>query len=258
LEHASNKPFGVEIHQLDWIPACLKERQLEGIFQILKAIRFDRKLLLLFNKLKEKTGCYDFLDLGSGAGNVVEFLVRESSHSFNYTLSDLEPRLDLYQRIKERNPGRVDFVPYPVDISKADGILKDKAITVITTFHELERRQAQRTIDNLLEYSKGFLILEPVNLSLAQLLRFPLLFLHFWLAPFYARPLRVSSFFFTWVWPILPFFHLHDGLVSWARSYRKNEFEQMLKKNAGSDWEWETGNLDSSVTYVLAWRKNES
>ncbi|OGC89176.1 MAG: hypothetical protein A2142_07630 [candidate division Zixibacteria bacterium RBG_16_48_11] len=255
---SKHKPLWVEIHQLDWIPACLKERQLEGIFQILKATRFDRKLLLLFSKLKEKTGSGDFLDLGSGAGNVVEFLVRESSHSFKYTLSDLEPRLDLYQKIKERNPGRIDFVPYSVDISKADGILRGKAITLITTFHELERRNAQNTIDNLLEYSKGFLILEPVNLSLTQLLRFPLLFLHFWLAPFKVKPWRSTSFIFTWVWPILPFFHLHDGLVSFLRSYKKADFARMLQNSSRLGWEWEVSSLGPDTTYVLAWRKSES
>ena len=258
MPEPKNKPLWVEIHQLDWIPNFLKERQLEGIFPILKGIRFDRKLLYLFSKLKDKTRASEFLDLGSGGGNVVEFISHKVNGELKFTMTDISPKLELYKKIRERNQGRIDYVAYNVDMCEADGILKGKAVTIITTFHELDRPRARNFMKSLAEWSRGFLIAEPVNICLKQILRMPLLFLYFWLAPFYARPLRVSSFFFTWVWPILPFFHLHDGLVSLARSYRKNEFEQMLKKYAGPDWEWETGILDSSLTYVLAWRKNES
>lgn len=255
---SKNKPLWVEIHQLDWIPNLLKESQLEGILQILRGVRFNQKLLILFQKLKEKTGAREFLDLGSGAGNVVEYIVREDDDSFCYLLSDLEPRLNLYQKIKERNPGRIDFVPYPVDMGEADGIFQGRAVTVITTFHELDQRNAQNLIDNLLRWSQGFLILEPFNKSARQLPRLALLFLYFWLAPFYIRPWRFSSFFFTWIWPVLPFFHWHDGVVSLLRSYQKSDFLQMLQNGSAAGWEWEVAHLGPDTTYVLAWRKSES
>ena len=258
MSKSRNKPVWIEIHQLDWIPSFLKERQLEGIFPILKAIRFDQKLLFLFNRLRDKTQALEFVDLGSGGGNVVEFISQRVNGELRFIMSDISPKLELYQKIKQRNRGRINFVPYSVDLCEADGILNGRAVTIITTFHELDRPRARNFMKSLAKWSRGFLIAEPINISFKQILRMPLLFFYFWLAPFYARPFRVSCFFFTWVWPILPFFHLHDGLVSLARSYRKNEFEQMLKKYAGPDWEWETGNLDSSLTYVLAWRKSES
>ena len=254
----SNKPFGVEIHQLDWIPNFLKERQLEQIFPILKAIKFDQKLLVLFNHLKEKTTAREFLDLGSGAGNVIEYLVKNSPGDYTYFVSDLQPRWQSYQKIKQRNSGRINFVPYKVDMCEADGILKDKAVTIITTFHELDRRQAQKVITNLMKNSKAFLIAEPVNKSAGQLLELPLILLYFWLAPFFTKPKSFSRLFFSWVWPILPLFHIHDGLVSLLRSYRKADFLRMLQNGHSSGWQWEIDHLGPDTTYVLAWRKSES
>ena len=255
---ASNKPFGVEIHQLDWIPNFLKERQLEQIFPILKAIKFDQKLLVLFNCLKEKTDAKKFIDLGSGAGNVIEYLVRNSPGEYTYYLSDLQPHRQSYQEIKRRNSGRIDFVPYRMDMCEAAGILKDKAVTIITTFHELDRRQAQKVITNLMKNSRAFLIAEPVNKSAGQLLKLPLILLYFWLAPFFTKPKSFSRLFFTWGWPILPLFQIHDGLVSLLRSYRKADFIGMLQNGYSSGCLWEVDHFGADTTYVLAWRRSES
>jgi hypothetical protein len=142
-----------------------------------------------------------------------------------------------------------------VDSAQADGILKNKAVTIITTFHELPKAQAVQVIKNLLNNSKGFLIAEPVNKSRVQILRLPLIVLYFWLAPLWARPKSLTRYLFTWFWPVLPLFHAHDGLVSLLRSYSKRDFQEMLNSCATADWEWEAGNLGSDTTYVLAWRK---
>lgn len=256
MQTSKYRPFGTEIHQLDWVPGFLKERQLEQIFPILKAVKFDSKLLTLFNRLRERTGASQYIDLGSGAGNVVEYLVKNAEGSYTYTLSDLQPRLDCYRQIQRRNQGRIDFVPYSVDIAQADGILKNKAVTIITTFHELPKAEAVQVIKNLIKNSKGFLIAEPVNKSAFQFIKLPWITLYFWLAPLWARSKSFTRYLFTWLWPVLPLFHAHDGLVSLLRSYNKKDFEKMLNDCATADWEWEVGNLGSDTTYVLAWRKS--
>ena len=247
----------MEIHQLDWIPGFLKQRQLEQILPILRAIHFDRKLLALFNRLKEKTKAKEFLDLGSGAGNVVEFLVRNTEGPYTYAISDLQPCLKSYDEIKHRNQGRIDFVPYSVDLCQADGILKNKAVTIITTFHELDRREAQKAINNLLGYSKGFLIAEPIDKSAGQLFRLPWIVLYFWLVPLWTKPRTFSRLFFTWLVPVLPLFHMHDGLISLLRSYTKLDFVKLLKNGKSRGWEGEVNTIDVDTTYVLAWRKSE-
>ncbi|MCI0530396.1 MAG: class I SAM-dependent methyltransferase [candidate division Zixibacteria bacterium] len=245
-----------EFHQQDWLPDYLKVRQLEGIFQILKSVGFDQSLLTLFRKLQANTNAEIYLDLGSGAGNVMRFLAEECGRRINFILSDINPKIDSYQLLKQTYP-QIDYIPQSVDIATADVVLKGKAITMISTFHELDQKQAQRAIGKLFRHSRGFLIIEPFSKWWKQMFLFPAMLVSLFLVPFRIRPWSTGMFIFTWLIPLLPLMHMHDGLVSWLRSYGEKDFRQMIHECSPVGWEWELNCKGWSLSYLLAWRNNE-
>ena len=246
-----------EFHQLGWLPDYLKVRQLEGIFQILKSAGFDRSLLTQFRKLQAKTRADIYLDLGSGAGNVIKFLAEKCGDRVKFILSDINPKTDSYQLLKQTYP-QIDYIPQSVDIATAGEILKGKTITMISTFHELDRMQAQQAIGKLFGHSRGFLIIEPFGKWWKQMLLFPVMLVSFFLVPFRVRPWNHGMFIFTWLIPLLPLMHTHDGLVSWLRSYGEGDFRQMISDSSPVGWEWESDCNGWSLSYLLAWRKSEA
>jgi len=255
------KPLWLELHQQDWIPNFLKEIQLQGISPILSFIQYDKKFLELFTEWQKHIKTREFVDLGSGSGNLIITLFENSNGNFSklhFTLTDLYPQKEIFQKLKKQFPENIDYVAEKVDLSDSVSVYRNKGATILTTFHELSRSQADKTMVNLLQHSRGFLILEPLNKSWKQALTIPAIFIGAVIAPFKMKPRRFRNFLFSCVIPIVPFFHLHDAWVSFLRSYTKKDFQNMLGKFGNKNWSWIVDNIGNDITYVMAWRKNES
>ena len=71
---SKEKALWFESHQQDWIPNFLKQIQLEGIFYISAFINSNRKFLTLFSQWQKKIKTKEFVDLGSGSGNLIKYI----------------------------------------------------------------------------------------------------------------------------------------------------------------------------------------
>ena len=255
------KPLWLELHQQDWIPNFLKEIQLQEISPILSFIRYDKTFLELFAEWQKHIKTKEFVDLGSGSGNMIRYLLESNNGHFSevhFTLTDLYPQADIFKKLKSKFPENLDYVAEKVDLSDSISVYRNKGVTILTTFHELSRSQADKTMVNLLQHSRGFLILEPLNKSWKQAVKIPGIFLGAVIAPFKIKPRRFTNFLFSCFIPIVPFFHLHDAWVSFLRSYTKRDFQGMLEKFGNKNWSWIVDNIGNDITYVMAWRKNET
>jgi len=255
------KALWLELHQQDWIPNFLRGIQLEGIAPILSFNKYEKKFAKFFEELRHKVKTREFVDLGSGSGNLIKYLFENNNGNFSeihFTLTDLYPHNDMFQKLKDSFPKNLDYIAEKIDLSNSVSIYRNKGVTILTTFHELSQAQADKTILNLFNHSKGFLILEPLHKSWKQALTIPAIFLGAVIAPFKMKPFKFRNFIFSCVLPIVPFFHLHDACVSFIRSYTKKDFQSMLEKFGNKNWEWVVDNVENDITYVLAWRKDES
>ncbi len=255
---SKEKALWVESHQQDWIPDFLKRIQLDGIFHISAYINSNQKFLALFQEWQKKLTTRKLVDLGSGSGNLIKYIF-ESNHGdfsdLHYTLTDWEPQIELFQRLKKQFPLNIDYLTQKVDIAESPEVIKNKAVTIVTSFHELSFNQAFKTIFNLFNYSAGFFIYEPLNRNWFQLAKIPGVFLAGLIIPFRMKPWSWKNFFFSWIIPLIPFFHLHDSWVSFLRSYTAKDFRQWLEKLGNKNWEWVVDTIGKDITYVMAWRK---
>ncbi|OGC79838.1 MAG: hypothetical protein A2145_03575 [candidate division Zixibacteria bacterium RBG_16_40_9] len=258
---SKEKTLWFESHQQDWIPNSLKTIQLDGIFHISAFINSNQKFLTLFKEWQKKLRTKQLVDLGSGSGNLIKYIFENNQGYFSdlhFTLTDWEPQIKLFQRLKNKFPQNIGYLTQKVDIADAPEVIKNKAVTILTSFHELPKNKAFKTIFNLFNYSAGFFIYEPLNRNWFQLVKIPGIFLASLILPFKMKPWRWQNFFFSWLIPLVPFFHLHDSWVSFLRSYTVKDFRLWLEKLGNKDWDWVVDTIGRDITYVLAWRKDES
>src|SRR3972149_1431577 len=211
------KPLWLELHQQDWVPNFLKEIQLQGISPILSYIQYDKKFLKLFSEWQKHIKTKEFVDLGSGSGNLIRYLLESNNGHFSelhFTLTDLYPQTDIFKKLKNKFPENLDYVAEKVDLSDSVSVYRNKGATLLTTFHELSRSQADKTMVNMLQHSQGFLILEPLNKSWRQALKIPGIFWSAVIAPFKIRPFRFRNFLLSCLVLFWPFFLLHDAWLS--------------------------------------------
>jgi hypothetical protein len=93
--------------------------------------------------------------------------------------------------------------------------------------------------------------------------RRPLMFLMLAFVPLFvllvtpfARPLRWSHLFWTYVVPVLPFAILMDGVVSCLRTYSVVELRELSAGLGGDGYRWEAGRIarrwsPGAVVYLI-------
>ncbi len=57
------------------------------------------------------------------------------------------------------------------------------------------------------------------------------------------RPLNIKQLFWTYVIPVLPCLLAWDGAVSNARTYSKEDLEELLAEFPSEEYEWEIGRV---------------
>lgn len=247
-----------ETHQWDWIPKLLISIQLDQLYFILSFIGLNKKFMKYFSEWQPKVKTLEFMDLGSGSGNLIKALFENSDGKFNnlkYTLSDVLPQIKTYESLKKRFAKNIDYYPKSLEITQADKILDNKGVTMSTVLHELSPAQLGRTFQNLFSHSEGFLILEPLNRNIFQFIKLPLLLLASWLAPFFTFPYRWYNFVFSTLIPIVPLMHLHDGLISFLKTYSKKDLVNILKNAGNNGFIYEVENIGVDFTLIRAWKK---
>jgi hypothetical protein len=127
---------------------------------------------------------------------------------------------------------------------------------MFTSFHHFPFDQARTIVQNAVDARQGIGIFEITRRTPSAII-----FIALWsLTPFFfslfVSPFRWSRLLYTYVFLIIPFVLLFDGVVSCLRSYQAMELREMIENLNGAEYQWEVGELRGGslklpVTYLI-------
>jgi SAM-dependent methyltransferase len=206
-----------------------------------------RGLVGPFSRFLEQAGTQEVLDLGAGAGGPACILAREIARSGRrpprFVLTDLEPRVAVWERARAAMPGVLDFEPAPVDATRIPSALgAGRARMVVNVLHHFPPPLVGALLaDAVGAGSRGIFIAECFERNPLRVL--PLA--PAWLAALSVNPLaserrRLAKALLTWATPIALAASVWDGLVSSLRVHTEAEL-RALAARAGGSFDWTSG-----------------
>ena len=227
-------------------PAVLRESIIETLSRTLAWGRILRGLVGPTLEFLEAAGTREVLDLGAGAGGPASILVSEMRarglEPPRFLLTDLQPRVDSWQKLRDAEPGAIDFVAEPVDATAIPPALAaGRARTIINVFHHFPPALARAILADAVFGSSGVLIAEGFERDPRQFLNFGPAGLPALLAnPLLSPRDRLQKALYTWATPIALLCGTFDGLVSTMRVYSEAELRAMVAP-LDPTWRWTYG-----------------
>lgn len=234
-----------EFEDFAWFPQVLRQcmtayiRGLHG---------FLRTADLIGPLVQRGLGCgsHRIIDLCSGSGGPMIDVVRSlrSHREFHCTLvlTDLYPPKDTAQVPQETwleyDRRSVDAVDVPSDLTGMR--------TMVCSFHHMSPSTAVKILRDACESKQPFLAFEISDNSSPSFLwwtAIPVGFILSLIMTICVRPLTIKQIFWTYVLPVVPLATAWDGAVSNARTYSKEDLEELISKIESSEYKWEIGKL---------------
>ena len=238
-----------EFNDSPWAPVALRETIIESLSRTLAWGRILRPVVPPFRSFLRLTGATEILDLCSGAGGPAAILAREIARAGgappHFLMTDLQPRPDVWAKLRAAHPGILDFVPDSVDATRIPaGLGKGRARVIINAFHHFRPELAAEILRGACEEAPGVFLVEGFE-------RNPLGFAAFaaaGLPALYANPAlsarhRLAKALLTWGTPAALAASIWDGVVSTLRVYTEAELRAMAAP-LGPEFEWEYGTYD--------------
>ena len=147
---------------------------------------------------------------------------------------------DLYPNPNSGFHSRITWLLDPVDAMQVPPELTGVR-TMFSAFHHFRPDAARAILKDSFEHRRTICVFESGSgtpLGMAAMLGVPLAVLV--LMPS-ARPLRWTHLLFTYVFPLLPFLMLWDGMVSMLRVYSPEQMRQLTADFQAPDYHWEVG-----------------
>lgn len=245
-----------------WFPPSLRDCMTEYLGFVIEKSRAYAPLVPFLEKAMEETGENHIIDLGSGSGGGIRWILKElnqatpenrstgKKEAVTATLTDRYPALESF-----RNSGgdseTIHYHPVPVDPARVPPELKGFR-TLFNSFHHMQPRDAKALLENACMNRAPILVVEANDPGPIQFL-FMLLFVPFFvllISPFIG-PYRWSRILFTYLIPLLPFLIVWDGLVSLLRIYSPDEMQELAKGVACDSFVWESGKIRSGASSLL-------
>lgn len=175
---------------------------------------------------------------------VIKRLQDDGATSAHIVLTDLYPNEMAARRIGKLHPA-ISYHPQPVDAgSVSDSLVGIR--TMICSFHHMPLPVARRILQDAFEKRQPLLIYEISDNSHPKYLwwlAFPVNFLVALLITPFFRPFSWVRLFFTYVIPLLPLLIAWDGTTSNARTYTREDLQQLTKPFTAKDYTWEIQTL---------------
>ena len=233
-----------EFNDAPWAPAVLRSTLVEALSRAIRWGGLVEGLVDPLARCLEAAGTSQVLDLCAGSGGpaaVLSAAMAKRGHDVHFLMSDLYPAVLDWDALCARAPGRLGFVPTPVDATAIPPeVGAGRVRVVINALHHFPPPVAREVLRGLCRDAPGVFIAEGLVRSplafaamgpvgLASLLSTPLL----------AHDHRLARAALTWLSPIALAASVWDGTVSSMRAYLPGELRQMV---AGlEEWTWTSG-----------------
>ena len=101
-----------EFNDLGYVPAAVRDTLVESLSRTLDWGRILAGLVAPFERFLAETRSRQVLDIGSGGGGPARILAREIARTGRkpprFMLTDLHPRVEVWTRVREEQPGAID------------------------------------------------------------------------------------------------------------------------------------------------------
>ncbi len=238
-----------EFNDQAWVPAALRDAIIEALSRTLAWGGILHGLVGPFREFLEASGATEVLDLCAGAGGPAEILAEEmkraGQHPPRFILSDLYPRIELWEVARAAHPDVIAFEPGPVDATRiAPELGRGRARAIINAFHHFPPEIARAILADAVEGSEGVFLSEGFERNPLQFLNFaPYGLPALALGPILSPRDRVAKAIFTWASPIAVAASAWDGFVSTLRVYSEDELFAMVAP-LGDRFRWEYRTYD--------------
>lgn len=231
----------VELEDLDWFPAVLRDGGTACLRAIGKTGRMGRFMAAPLAEALRKTGQRRLVDLCSGgAGPLPEVLEALAGDSLEVraVMTDKYPNLPALGRAAQEAGGRVEFSAESVDATDVPDHLSGFR-TIFNAFHHFPPGPARGILADAVRKRVPIAVFEVVERTpwaVAGVVISPIavLFLMPWI-----RPRRLAWWLFTYALPLIPALLLWDGLVSCFRVYSPKELLELVDGIEGHEsFEW--------------------
>jgi hypothetical protein len=225
-----------EIEDQPWLPTVLRDAVTAFLRTITTWKRpFDAAgpVIASLLPLSPSSSRPHVVDLCSGGGGALVDLMRRPGllpPDCSALLTDLYPNEPAYKFLEAQLPGRVKGVREPVDAAAVPRSLRGVR-TLFNSLHHLPPSAVESCMRDAADAGEPFAAFEVVERHPLALLTMAggMPFLPLLLVPF-SRPLRLSTLFFTYVFPLVPLLAAFDGFMSCLRAYSMEELEEFCAR----------------------------
>lgn len=236
-----------EFNDLSAMPSAVRDSVVESLSRTLRWGHVLREMVGPFQRFLDASGATEVLDLCAGAAGPATILASEMRRAGQrpprFLMTDLFPRLDVWEAARAEHPEDIDFVPEPVDATRIpEGLARGRARTIINAFHHFSPDVAQALLADAVRGSAGVFVSEGFERNPARFLLsiapmgIPALLLN----PILAPRERLAKAALTWLTPLALGISAWDGLVSTLRVYTREELFAMVAP-LGDTFRWEYG-----------------
>jgi hypothetical protein len=170
-------------------------------------------------------------------------------------LTDKYPNVTAFENTRQKTGGQITFYGGLVDAVSLPRELAGFR-TIFTSFHHFTPNEAVAILQNAVDDAQGIGVFEaakrdPLNILLTALM--PLA--GFLTAPF-ARPVRISRLFWTYIIPVIPFVLFFDGGVSCLRAYSQKELSLLAAQVRAANYVWQIGEQSGGlapITFLIGY-----
>ena len=215
-----------------------------------KMMGLDEVITQLISKALKKSSTNQIVDLGSGAGGAMPYVMESLNASEEHAntrmlLTDLYPNKEAIASIRKLNNPNLSFQETPVDATHLKDAPKGLK-TMVNSFHHMNPEQAKQILTSAYESKQPILIYEMAENKIPLLLWWLLLPLSIsimlvmvWFMTPFVKPLTFKQLFFTYVIPVIPIFYAWDGQASMPRIYTLSDMDELLEGLSDESYVWE-------------------
>ena len=236
-----------ELNDNPRVPRAVRDTVIETLSRTLAWGGILRGLVEPFARFLDATGATEVLDLCSGAGGPAVILAEELGRTGHrpprFVLTDLQPQLGAWERIRRAHAGTIDYVAQPIDATNIPEALggAHRPRVIVNALHHFRPELARSVLCGAARGAPGVFVAE-------GFVRNPLRFAPYVLAgipALYANPVlspqdRVQKAAPTYLMPLMLAVCAWDGVVSTLRVYTEAELRAMVEP-LGPSFAWVYG-----------------
>ncbi len=240
----------IELHDCGWCPKAIRDGLTDFLEISNEVLDTYGPVRMRLTEALSRSGTPEVLDLCSGAGGPWVHWLRKGLLPATVTLTDKLPNLEARRRLIETGIAGLAYRAEPLDATRVPAELTGLR-TMFTAFHHFPPEQARAVIDDAVLKRQPIGIFELTSRTPKALFSMFLSPIGVWLLTPRMKKIGWKKWILSYLFPLIPFVVLIDGIVSCFRTYSVEELKSMASANS---YTWLVGSLEAGggpITYLI-------